>query len=230
MIEFVGFDGDDTLWHHESLFSDAQERFRALLAGYAPPESIDERLLATEKRNLEIFGYGIKGFTLSMIETAIELSGARVGSAEIQALIDLGKEMLAHPVELLPGVDEVLRKMSERWRLVLVTKGDLFDQESKIARSGLAGHFWRVEIVSEKDPQTLSRLLARNSIEPGRFVMVGNSVRSDVMPALAVGARAVHIPYHITWSHEAAEPPRDEGGFWELKDMSGLPALVEKIA
>ncbi|QQP89196.1 HAD hydrolase-like protein [Skermanella sp. TT6] len=219
----IGFDGDDTLWHNESIFSMTQERFRAILGGIDADE-IDRRLLETERRNLGLFGYGIKGFVLSMIETAIEVTDGRVEARDIQTLIEAGKSMLAHPVDLLDGVAETVEYLSHSHRLVLVTKGDLFDQESKIARSGLAELFDRIEIVSEKDPETYRRILARHGIAPDRFLMVGNSVRSDVLPVLEIGGRAVHVPYHITWAHEHVEPPAE--GYRRIDGMAELTGVV----
>ncbi len=224
MIDTIAFDGDDTLWHNESLFSMTQDRFRALLAHAADPADIDRRLLEAERANLRVYGYGIKGFVLSMIETAVELTDGRIGARDIQSLIDFGKAMLDHPVELLDGVAEVVEALSARHRLLLITKGDLFDQESKIARSGLAERFAAIEIVSEKDPETYRRLLARHGVEPGRFVMVGNSVRSDILPVLGVGGHAVHVPYAVTWAHEEAEPPAQN--YRRIDSVRDLPPLL----
>lgn len=224
MIDTIGFDGDDTLWHNESLFSMTQERFRALLAHAADPADLDRRLLEAERANLRVYGYGIKGFVLSMIETAIAVTDGRVPARDLQSLIEFGKAMLDHPVELLPGVAEVVEALSSRHRLILVTKGDLFDQESKIARSGLAERFDAVEIVSEKDPATYRRVLARHGVDPARFVMVGNSVRSDILPVLSIGAHAVHVPYAITWAHEEAEPPDEH--YRRIDSVLDLPPLL----
>ena len=224
MIDTIAFDGDDTLWHNESLFSMTQERFRALLAHAADPADIDRRLLKAERENLRVYGYGIKGFVLSMIETAVDLTEGRIAGRDIQSLIDFGKAMLDHPVDLLDGVEDVVERLSGRYRLLLVTKGDLFDQESKIARSGLAERFSAIEIVSEKDPDTYRRLLDRHGVDPARFVMVGNSVRSDILPVLAVGGHAVHVPYHITWAHEEAEPPSEN--YRRIDTLRDLPPLL----
>ncbi|AIB12823.1 haloacid dehalogenase [Azospirillum argentinense] len=225
MIDTIAFDGDDTLWHNESLFSMTQDRFRALLANHlADPADIDRRLLQAERENLRVYGYGIKGFVLSMIETAVDLTDGRIGGRDIQSLVEFGKAMLEHPVDLLDGVQEVVEGLSGRYRLLLVTKGDLFDQESKIARSGLAGRFDAIEIVSEKDPATYRRLLDRHGVDPARFVMVGNSVRSDILPVLAVGGHAVHVPYHVTWAHEVAEPPTKN--YRRIDSLHGLPPLL----
>ena len=224
MIDTIAFDGDDTLWHNESLFSMTQERFRALLSHAADPADIDRRLLKAERENLRVYGYGIKGFVLSMIETAVDLTEGRIAGRDIQSLIDFGKAMLDHPVDLLDGVADVVEGLSGRYRLLLVTKGDLFDQESKIARSGLAERFSTIEIVSEKDPDTYRRLLDRHGVDPARFVMVGNSVRSDILPVLAVGGHAVHVPYHITWAHEEAEPPTEN--YRRIDTLRDLPPLL----
>lgn len=226
-FDAIAFDGDDTLWHNESLFSMTQERFRALITAHSggmEAADLDRRLLEAEIRNLRYFGYGIKGFVLSMIETAVEVTEGRIPARDLRELIDFGKAMLEHPVELLDGVAEVVAALAAERPLLLITKGDLFDQESKVARSGLADHFRAVEVVSEKDPATYARVLARHGIGPERFLMVGNSVRSDILPVLALGARAVHIPYHVTWAHEVADTPPD--GYRRLDSLRGLPGLL----
>ena len=222
----IGFDGDDTLWHNEQLFADTQHQLRELLGHYADMTSIDSKLLEIERRNLAIFGYGVKGFVLSMIETAIEISDSRVNARDIHQIVVMGKALLEHPIELLPGVSEVIEEMSGRHRLILVTKGDLLHQESKVAASGLADLFWRVEIVSEKDPATYRRLLDRHAVAPTDFVMIGNSVASDVLPVLAIGGRAVHVPYHITWALEVAAADNDD--FPTLSDVRDVIPLVER--
>jgi len=195
MFDMIAFDADDTLWHNETLFTLTQSSFRDLLAPYLLRPWTGEELYATELRNLQHFGYGIKGFTLSMIETAIELTSADLPVAVIQQIIGLGKAMLAAPVELLDHVAEVLPALAAAAPLLLLTKGDLFDREAKIARSGLAPHFRHIEIVSDKTPQSYSALLAKYAVPPERFLMVGNSLRSDIVPVIALGGRAVHIPY-----------------------------------
>jgi putative hydrolase of the HAD superfamily len=202
MIDVVAFDGDDTLWHNESVFNVTQDRFRELMRPYVAERDLDEQLLAVEMRNLELFGYGVKSFTLSMIETAIELSGGRVAGAEVQRIIEAGRAMLQHPVELLFGVADAVDAVSAIHPVMLITKGDLFDQESKLARSGLGDRVERVEIVARKDEPTYERVLRRHSLDPARFVMVGNSPRSDIAPVLALGGWAVHVPYPLTWAHE----------------------------
>ena len=228
-IVLVGFDGDDTLWHTETVFSVTQERFRELLVGYVDAATIDERLLATEQTNLRLFGYGVKGFTLSMIETAIQVTEGRVGAAEIQAILEAGKAMLDHPVELLAGVRDTVEAVARDHRLLLVTKGDLFDQETKLARSGLAELFWKVEIVSEKDEATYRRVLGVHGVAPERFVMVGNSVRSDVLPVLAIGGAAVHVPYHVTWAHEVVVGDGSPPTPWVLQTIAELPEVLATL-
>ena len=208
MIELVAFDGDDTLWHNESVFSMTQSRFADLMEPYVEDADLDERLFATEMRNLRLFGYGVKSFTLSMIETAIELSHGRVAAHEIQAIIDAGRGMLEHPVELLEGVEDAIDGVSRRYPVMLITKGDLFDQESKLARSGLGDRFEAVEIVAEKDETAYRRILNQQGVPADRFVMVGNSGRSDILPTLALGAWAVHVPYPLLWTHEHVDDHR----------------------
>ena len=226
MIEWIGLDGDDTLWHSEDQFTEVQQEFHALLRRYVPDElDLIAALDDIEHRNLELFGYGAKGFTLSMIETAIELTQGRVTATEIQQLIGLGRSILARPVELIDGVVEVvdeLRTMGRR--LMIVTKGDLMHQESKVAGSGLADYFDDVAIVSEKDETTYGRLLNRWSIAAERFLMAGNSVKSDVLPVLAIGARAVHIPYHVTWVRELVEHDRSFPTLSSIKELPGYVA------
>jgi putative hydrolase of the HAD superfamily len=220
----IGLDGDDTLWHSEREFASTQARYRELVTRWADDETVERRLLDVERRNLEVFGYGVKGFTLSMVETAIELSDGDIPANEIHRIIALGKELLGHPVELIPGVDEAVTELATRHQLVLITKGDLMHQETKLAASGLGERFWRIEIVSEKDVPTYRRILTRHEIEVDDFVMVGNSVKSDVLPVLELGARAVHIPYEITWEieHVAIEDPDLFPTIPSLLDLVGL--------
>lgn len=231
MIEVIAFDGDDTLWHSEQLFVDTQTAFKALLAPYVDldDQALDARLVEVEGRNLPTFGYGVKAFTLSLIETAIEVTQGVIPSSQLQAVLDLGKVLLDHPVQLLDGVAEAVDALTDRYRAMVLTKGDLLHQESKVARSGLAEILWQVEVVSEKDEPTYRRVLDRWGIDPAAFVMVGNSVRSDVLPVLEIGARAVHIPYHVTWVHEHAEPDPERHDFPVLGSMAELPACIEAL-
>jgi len=226
-IDVVGIDADDTLWHNETYFADAQATFVQILAPWTP-EGEDVLALhdATERANLELFGYGIKGFTLSMVETAIDVSRGEVSISAVAELLRLGKEMLAHPVELLEGVAEAVDALAQDHRLVLITKGDLIHQETKIARSGLADRFERIEIVSEKDPATYKGILERMDVAPERFLMAGNSVRSDILPVLELGGHAVHVPYAITWSHEVVEEREDD----TFPVLASLGELAEWLA
>jgi putative hydrolase of the HAD superfamily len=233
-IEVVAFDGDDTLWHSESHFVDAHSRFVALVSPYVDgdPRVIDERVVATERANLAIYGYGAKAFTLSLIESAIDLTGGRVTSAEISAILDLGKRLLDQPVELLDGVDEVVTRLADDgYRLIVVTKGDLFHQEAKVAGSGLADRFARVEIVSEKDVSTYRRVMGEAGVPPENFLMVGNSVRSDILPVVELGGHAAHLPYVYTWELEhVADADAERMGFHELASIRQVPGLLERLS
>ncbi|HET9542005.1 MAG TPA: HAD family hydrolase [Acidimicrobiales bacterium] len=229
MIDVVALDGDDTLWHSENQFVMTQDRFKELLAGRADPDLLDARLMAHERENLQVFGYGVKGFTLSMIETAIEVTEGRIDTADIQAIIDGAKEMLQHPVELLDGVAETVRALVKDYRVMVITKGDLFHQESKLARSGLVEDLWQVEIVAEKDEASYRRIFDRYGLDPATFVMVGNSVKSDILPVLALGGRAVHIEYEMTWEMEHAEADKAHEGYWELDTIRDLPTLLATL-
>ncbi|MFT4685977.1 MAG: putative hydrolase of the HAD superfamily [Neolewinella sp.] len=226
-ITHIAFDADDTLWGHEHVFVDAKARCLKLLKPYMKPGmDLEQELYAFERKNLKIFGYGVKGFSLSMIETAIELSGGNISGAEIKQIIDLGKEMLAHDIELLPGIPEALAAFKPHFKLLLITKGDLFAQENKIARSGLAAEFDIIEVVSEKDAGTYRSLLARHGIDPAGFLMLGNSLRSDVLPIVEIGGRAVHLPYEYTWHHEAMNE-EDGIGYW--RPDGGLSELTKAV-
>jgi putative hydrolase of the HAD superfamily len=226
----IAFDADDTLWHNENIFEDVHERYRTMLARYHGAEAVEHAFFSTEMRNLDLYGYGVKGFTLSAIETAIQLSDGKIGADEIRQLIDLGRTMLAHPVELLEGVAETLAALAPAHRLLLITKGDLRDQERKLSKSGLADHFQAAEIVSEKDEATYAAILKRHGIAPSRFLMVGNSLKSDIFPVLALGGSAVHLPYHLTWKHERSDTiPLENNRFFTLGNLRDLPPLVDSL-
>lgn len=232
MIDVVAFDGDDTLWHSESHFVVTQQRVAELLAPYTDAATLERELEATERRNLGVYGYGVKGFTLSLVETAIAVSDGRVTTAEITTLLGWGREMLAHPVELLDGVEDTLRDLADAHRLVLVTKGDLFHQETKIAESGLGDLFEHVAVVAEKDPATYARVARDVGVDPQRLLMVGNSVRSDVLPVLELGGHAVHIPYHVTWAVEIADAPTavtGDGSHTQLTSIRELPPYLADL-
>jgi len=228
-ITTVGFDADDTLWQNERFFRITQDRFQAVLSEYADPDHLSERLLAAERRNLDRYGYGVKGFTLSMIETAIEVTEDRVPARLIRQILDAGRDLLAHPIELMPGAAEVVAEVAQRYRVVLITKGDLFDQERKLAQSGLGEMFAAVEIVSEKTPDTYARLFAAHGEGAEAAMMVGNSLKSDVLPVLEAGGWGVHVPHRLTWALEHAEPPQGAARFRELDSLERLPALLDQL-
>ncbi|MDQ8029983.1 MAG: HAD hydrolase-like protein [Brevundimonas sp.] len=222
----VGLDADDTLWHNETIFRLTHDRFADLLAQHGDRDTIEARLAEVERRNLRLYGYGVKGFTLSMIETAMELTGGEAPPSVVREILAAGREMLAHPVETLPGVDEALAALSEKYRLVLITKGDLMDQERKVAASGLGELFAAVEIVSEKTAGTYTQVFSRHGTGADEAVMVGNSMKSDVLPALEAGAFAVHIPYAITWAHELADAPEGHARYGALDNIDALPGWI----
>ncbi|BDW86773.1 HAD family hydrolase [Roseicyclus marinus] len=226
----IGFDADDTLWQNETFFRLTQDRFAELLADHAERDHLHERLLAAERRNLGHYGFGIKGFMLSMIETAIEVTQRRVPASVIAEILSTGQEMLSHPIELLPHAAEVVADLSGRFRLVLITKGDLLDQERKLAQSGLGEMFDAVEIVSNKTEATYRSAFARHGDGADRAMMVGNSLKSDVRPALEAGSWGVFVPHGLTWELEHAEAPEGHARFHEIADLGALPALIERIA
>jgi putative hydrolase of the HAD superfamily len=234
MIELVALDADDTLWHNEPLYTNTRERFRALLTRYEPAELLDERLYEVELRNLQHFGYGVKGFVLSMIETGIELTDGRLEGRDVRTIIDWGRDMLRVPVELLEGVHETVEELSATFPLILVTKGDLLHQETKLARSGLGQYFKGIEIVSEKDARVYRAVMARYSVAPDRFVMVGNSLRSDILPALEAGAHAVYVPYEMSWIHERISPEAMASAtnapqYQRITHIRELPAVLQRL-
>jgi len=231
-IRLVGFDGDDTLWRSQDFFDAAQLEFEAILGAYVDLGDSRDHLYAVEHRNLALFGYGVKGMALSMIEAAIEITDARIAARDLQRIIGMGKELLQHPVELLPGIRDAVARIAEDFEVVLITKGDLFHQEAKVRQSGLADLFPRIEIVSEKDVATYARVLGEFALAPAQFVMIGNSLRSDIAPVLQLGGWGVHMPYHTTWIHEAtstldaADAPR----MCSVADATGLPGAVHALA
>lgn len=226
----IGFDADDTLWQNETFFRLTQDRFTDLLADHAEADHLHERLLAAERRNLGHYGFGVKGFTLSMIETAIEVTEGRVPANVIAELLAAGRDMLEHPIELLPDAEAAVRAMAGTHRVMLITKGDLLDQERKLAQSGLGDLFDAVEIVSDKTPQTYARLIARHGATPDQVMMVGNSLKSDVLPVIEVGGWGVHVPHGLTWALERADPPTGHPRFRTLVTLGELPDLVQALA
>ena len=227
-ITTIGFDADDTLWLNEAFFRLTQQRFAELL-GDSDPAHLIERLEAAERRNLGHYGFGVKGFMLSMIETAIEVTQGRVAGSVIAEILAAGREMLRHPVELLPHAHAAVTALAADHRVVLITKGDLLDQERKLAQSGLGDLFHGVEIVSDKTPAIYQTAFARHGAEPAQAAMVGNSLKSDVLPALAAGAWGIHVPHELTWSYERAEAPLGAARFRAICDLGALPALMDGI-
>lgn len=225
-VQIIGFDADDTLWQNEAFFRLTQERFAELLADYAEKDHLMARLLEAERRNLGHYGFGVKGFVLSMIETAIEVTEERVPASVIAELLAAGQDMLAHPIELLPHAERTVARLSETHRLVLITKGDLLDQERKLAQSGLGDHFHAVEIVSDKTPRVYAEAFARHGPGADAAMMVGNSLKSDVIPALEAGAWAVHVPHGLTWELEHADPPEGHARFREAEHLGEVLELV----
>jgi putative hydrolase of the HAD superfamily len=230
MIDLIAFDADDTLWHNEMLYQGTQDKFKQLLSTQFSQETIDQALYETEMRNIPFFGYGIKSFTLSMIETAIELTGGRITALDIQKILNYAKDMLQAEIRPLEHVTETVAALSHGYSLMIITKGDLLDQQVKLARSGLANYFKYVEIVSDKTQEAYEAILRKYQISPERFIMVGNSLRSDILPVVALGGRAIYIPYHLTWVHETyVEINTGDAGYIELEDIRLLPDTVQKL-
>lgn len=228
-IHTIGFDADDTLWHHERYFQLTQKRFAELLADFAEPDQLEQKLLAAEKRNVEHYGFGIKGFTLSMIETALEISKGDLPGAVIGEILEAGREMLNHPIEPLPGAQDALEALKSDFTLVLVTKGDMIDQERKLAQSGLGEFFDAVEIVSNKTENTYRNVFARHGSGPQSAMMVGNSLASDVLPALRVGAWAVHVPSDFNWALDHADEPTEAERFRLIAHLGELTPLIHQL-
>ena len=228
-IELIGLDADDTLWHNETVFRATQARFAEILGTSASLQHIEAELERVERKNLALYGYGAKGFTLSMLETALDLTEGALSGPAVSEILSLGRAMMSHPVEPLPGVTEAIEQLAAMGRLVLITKGDLFHQEAKLAASGLGSWFSGVEIVSEKTAETYRRIFGRYGVEAAEVVMAGNSVRSDILPVLEAGAYAALIPYPMVWSHEAAEAPKVHPRFRELESLAALPEWITEI-
>jgi putative hydrolase of the HAD superfamily len=228
-LSLIAFDADDTLWQNEAFFRLTQDRFAALLADHAPADHLHDRLLAAERRNLGHYGFGVKGFVLSMIETAIEVTEGRVPASVIAEIMAAGRDMLAHPVHLLPHAAEAVALAATRARVVLITKGDLLDQERKLAQSGLGEMFDAVEIVSDKTPAVYARLFARHGAVPDAAMMLGNSLKSDVLPVIAAGGYGVHVPHAMTWELERAEPPVGHARFATLPDLGALTGFLRRF-
>ncbi|MCZ8132784.1 MAG: HAD family hydrolase [Steroidobacteraceae bacterium] len=231
-IELVGFDADDTLWHSERYYEAAHAEFEAIVGRYVDVADVrvHDRLLAVERENVKLFGYGVKGMTLSMVEAAIALTDARIAAEDVHRIVMLGKGVLEHPVELLPGVREAVEAVSANHRVVLITKGDLHHQERKVERSGLADLFHRIEIVSEKDERRYAALLEQFEVPAGAFAMVGNSYKSDVAPVLALGGWGVYVPYPLLWALERVEIDASHPRFAQVASLAQLPAALAGLA
>ena len=226
-IKVIGFDADDTLWVNETYFRDAELEFARLLSSYETANKIDQELFKMEMKNLELYGYGVKGFVLSMVEMALELSDHTISVDTIGEILNIGKDMLNKPVELLDGVEDTLKDLSKTHRLILVTKGDLLDQERKLEKSNLTSYFHHIEVLSDKQPTNYQGLLSHLDIEPSEFLMVGNSLKSDILPIIEIGAKAIHVPFHTTWLHEQVSDQQKKDK--EYKTISSLNELREVL-
>ena len=230
MIDLVALDADDTLWHNEPLFTSRREQFCAMLSRYEPQGVPDDHLYQVEMRNLRHFGYGVKGFVLSMIETAIEITDGRLESSDVRTIIEWGRAMLSEPIRLLDGVADAVEALAANHPVILVTKGDLLDQETKLARSGLGQFFNGIEIVSDKTAEVYRKVMARYGVQPERFVMVGNSLRSDILPVVEAGAHAVYVPYEMSWVHERVPADALVGArYHEIPHIRLLPELLREL-
>jgi len=226
-IKVIGFDADDTLWVNETYFRDAETQFAKLLNQFETEKKIDQELFKMEMKNLPVYGYGVKGFVLSMVEMALELSNNTVSNKTIAEILNIGKDMINKPVELLEGVEEVLEKLSGKYRLIVATKGDLLDQERKLEKSGLLDYFHHIEVLSDKKEENYSRLLKHLDIKPEEFLMLGNSLKSDVLPIVAIGAKAIHIPFHTTWAHEEVDVNANAAKSYKtLKNLSEVISVL----
>lgn len=228
-LSTIGFDADDTLWQNETFFRMTEQRFTELLSEHGAHEVISAKLLEAERRNLRFYGFGVKGFTLSMIETAVEVTNGQVSASVIGEILGFGRQMLQNPVETLPGVKETLDALAGRYRILLITKGDLFDQERKLAQSGLGDYFSAVEIVSDKTADTYRRIFSRHGDGPERAMMVGNSLKSDIVPAIRAGSWGVYVPHELTWVLEHEEAPDQDPRFRRIADLGQLPGLLAQM-
>jgi putative hydrolase of the HAD superfamily len=230
MINMIAFDADDTLWHNENLYHNAKVTLTRILANYGEPDAIQARLDQTEVRNIEYYGYGVKSFALSMVEAAVDVSAGRATGEEINEIIAIAKKMLRAPVELVDGAEETVRQLSDSYDLMLITKGDLFEQDRKIRISGIADYFRYLEVVGEKSETTYRNLLTKYDLSPAGFLMVGNSLRSDILPVVRIGGQAVYIPNETTWFHEHADEQEIGGAeFGELESLSQLPDYLRPL-
>ncbi|EIJ37174.1 HAD family hydrolase [Galbibacter orientalis] len=226
-IKVIGFDADDTLWVNETYFREVEHEFAKLLSAYETENKIDQELFKMEMKNLEIYGYGIKGFVLSMVESAIDLSNGKIDNATISKILNLGKEMVLKPVEVIDGVEEVLKSLVDNYRLILLTKGDLLDQERKLEKSGLSKYFHHIEVLSDKKDENYKNLLDHLEIDVKNFLMIGNSLKSDVLPLINIGAQAIHIPFHTTWAHEMVKEEDANGSYKTVATIKEILQLIK---
>ncbi|MBV2208504.1 MAG: HAD family hydrolase [Thermomonas sp.] len=227
-IAMVGFDADDTLWRSQDYFDDAQAQFERIISHYVDLDDVGKRLYGYESRNIAFFGYGVKGMALSMVEAAVDITDARIKASDIKRIVAIAKQLLRHPVEVLDDVREAVTAIAAKYPVVLITKGDLFHQEAKVRESGLSDLFRRIEVVSEKDPTTYARLFEEFGVDPSRFLMVGNSLRSDIQPVLELGGWGVYVPYHLTWMHEASAQLTQ--GRERMREIDGIGNLSQAIS
>ena len=228
-IKVIGFDADDTLWVNETYFRDAEVQFAKLLNQFETENKIDQELFKMEMKNLPVYGYGVKGFVLSMVEMALELSNNTVSNQTISKILEIGKEMINQEVELLDGVEEVLKQLSQKYKLIVATKGDLLDQERKLEKSGLLEYFHHIEVLSDKKEANYSKLLNHLEIKPSEFLMIGNSLKSDILPLINIKASAVHVPFHTTWLHEQVDVNTEESKQYKtIKSLKDLPKILQK--
>jgi len=221
-IKVIGFDADDTLWVNEPFYQDVEKEFCQIMKPYLTKKETSEELFKTEMQNLEIYGYGAKGFLLAMIETALRATNGKISTSEINKIIEIGKTLMTMPIQMLTGVEEVLQKLQGQYKLILVTKGDLLDQERKLLKSGLIDYFHHIEIMSDKHENNYKKLLSGLDIKPEEFLMVGNSIKSDILPVINIGAKAVHIPFEVTWQHESNHSTPDSETFITISEISEI--------
>ncbi len=225
-IKVIAFDADDTLWVNETYFREVEHEFAKLLSKYETENKLDQELFKTEMKNLHLYGYGVKGFVLSMIEAALDLSNYKIDQKSILKIIDLGRQMLEKPIELLDGVEETLQALNTKYKLILATKGDLLDQERKLEKSNLTKYFHHIEVLSEKKPENYNKLLSHLDIKPQSFLMVGNSLKSDVLPLIEIGAKAIHVPFHTTWAHETINDDNGSSNYHTISKLTDVLKLI----
>lgn len=221
-IRIIAFDADDTLWDNELYFQEAERKFCELFEDYLPQHTIQRELLQTEIKNIALYGYGIKAFMLSMIETGIRVTERNIKIDAIEKMIAIGQELLDKPVQLIEGVESVLKSLKPKYKLVMATKGDLLDQERKLKKSGLSNYFHHIEIMSEKKEPDFEKLIRHLDVKPSEVMMIGNSIKSDILPILNIGGYGIHVPYHVTWAHEKVDTAIDHANFRQVEKISDV--------